>query len=48
MIERGERESYVVDPVDGQEITLLIREYLSTDADGVAENNLDNLPLAPG
>lgn len=38
------REFFVVDPRTGEEKTVLIRQYLSTDADGIAANNLDSLP----
>ena len=45
LIKRGEKEFYVVDPVAGEEANVFISEYLSTDAGGIAANNLDKLPL---
>lgn len=43
-IAAGRREFYVVDPRSGEERTVMIRQYLSTDADAFTANNLDNLP----
>ncbi|TAH51631.1 MAG: FAD-binding protein [Chloroflexota bacterium] len=43
-IATGRREFYVVDPRTGAERPVLIRQYLSTDVDPFAANNLDNLP----
>ena len=43
-IEIGAREFYVVEPRTGEEKPIQIRQYLSTDADGIAANNLDSLP----